>query len=199
MQYEYFYEPLTHLIVEDFFDDAEYELVYDLIVKLNDMLGPGTYVKNHVDSVDLSIKKNKNLWLYSAKSDDAQKLVKIIEDKMWSEKMRTIYFESLDSSFQYYNKTNQSSILLSEYNKGDYYNWHQDLLKSVTANIWIAKDVVEGGDLILKSVKDKEKTIKYKSNMCIFFPSECLHCVTEVKNDSSRYSIQYFSSMNYEI
>ena len=33
MQYEYFYEPLTHLIVEDFFDDAEYELVYDLIVK----------------------------------------------------------------------------------------------------------------------------------------------------------------------
>lgn len=199
MKYEYFYEPISHLIVEDFFTEEEYDSLFDLIKKIEPHMKLGKYSTDKDLYVNSNIKQNLNFWPYFHREIRESNLIgNLIESKMWSKKMREIYHESIDSTFQYYHKTNNANILISKYVKGNFYNWHQDLIKSITGNIWLSKDYVEGGNLILKSVHGKEKEIKYKNNTCIFFPSECDHKVTEIINDCERFSIQYFAYTLYE-
>lgn len=200
MKYEYFYDPVSHLIIEDFFTEEEYDSLFDLIKKIESYMIPGKSAKGNDKRVNLNQKKNLNFWPYQNREIYESNIIgRLIESKMWSQQMRGIYHKSIDSNFQYYHKTNDASILISKYVKGDFYNWHSDLIKSITGNIWLSKDYVEGGNLILKSVHGKEKEIKYKDNTCIFFPSECDHMVTEITNDCERFSIQYFASTLYEI
>lgn len=200
MKYQHYYDPVCHLIVEDFFDENEYHKIIHLIKQCDSFMEDGVMTDTKTgEKISDKNKKNKNLWLYKNRESikECKELIDIIENKIWSEEMRNIYFQTKDSLFQYYHTCNTSDILLSKYTKNSYYNWHIDMTKSLTGNIWISEDTVDGGDLYLESNFKDIKKIEYRNNCAIFFPSECRHMVSNIKNDSIRYSFQYFTETIY--
>jgi len=200
MKYEYYYDPVCHLVIDDFFNESEYSKMIRLIKECEPYMIDGLMTKTDTgELVQDKNKKNKNLWVYANQNDvnQCKEIIDIIENKIWSNEMRAIYFEAKDNLFQYYHTVNSSDILVSKYTKNSFYNWHIDLTKSLTGNIWLSEDIVVGGDLYLESNFREIKKIEYRNNCAIFFPSECRHMVSNIKNDSVRYSIQYFSETLY--
>jgi hypothetical protein len=202
MNIEIYYDPIAHVVINDFFTENEYETLYSLIEKIEPEMDAGTifdYSKNG-EMLNEKFKKNKNFWPYSRMDVIESGIIGvIIEKKMWTDEMKNLYKNVKDSTFNYYYNTNKSEIMISKYTKNDFYNEHTDRLRSITGNIWMSKDVVEGGNFILKNVHGEIKQINYKNNTCLLFPSECLHGVTPIENDCKRFSIQYFSDINYRV
>ena len=64
MKYEYFYDPVSHLIIEDFFTEEEYDSLFDLIKKIESYMIPGKSAKGNDKRVNLNQKKNLNFWPY---------------------------------------------------------------------------------------------------------------------------------------
>ena len=200
MNIEIYYDPIAHVVISDFFTEDEYETLYSLIEKIEPEMDEGTLIFNNEYILDEKIKKNKMFWPYDRMDLIESGIIStIIEKKMWTDEMRSLYKNVKDSTFNYYSNTNKSEIMISKYTKNDFYNEHPDRLRSITGNIWISKDVVEGGNFILKNVHGEIKQIDYKNNTCLLFPSECLHGVTPIENDCKRFSIQYFSDINYTV
>ena len=210
LKFEVFYDPIAHIVIDNFFSEEEQDRAFVLIEYLENHMNYGKVLKKHdaeekINEVNLADKKVKNIWPYDLVEDNDDSLAKefcqLIEKKMWSDQMLNIYAECNDSLFQFYHMVNSSHILVSKYEKGDFYKWHHDIGMSITGNIWLSKDNVEGGDFILhkpnkiSNPNEEKKTIKYKSNTCILFPGRCDHMVSEVLNDSKRFSIQYFSQI----
>lgn len=213
LKFEIFYDPIAHIVIDNFFSQEEYDRAFFLIDHLENFMFDGKVlnikdpenddVKEKVNEVNFTYKKVKNIWPYDIADNDAlaKEFCQLIERKMWTNEMATIYSECKDSLFQFYHFVNNSHILVSKYEKGDFYNWHHDVGMSITGNIWLSRDNVEGGDLILhnpnpiSNPKQEKKIIKYRSNACILFPGRSDHMVSEVLNDSKRFSIQYFSQI----
>lgn len=203
MNYEIFYDPIAHVVIDNFFDQTEYDILFDCIQKIEEHMSAGSVINynvtgNFIKSTKNIIKRNFNFWPH-LNSDEASTMIeKIIQEKLWSEEMRRVYVSVKDSNFQYFHFANQSTILVSKYTKNSYYDWHFDTCATVTPNMMISKDEVIGGNFIMKNIFGEIKEVQYKNNRCVLFPSLCSHKVTEVENDCSRYSIQYFSSTNLE-
>jgi Rps23 Pro-64 3,4-dihydroxylase Tpa1-like proline 4-hydroxylase len=203
LKYEIFYRPIAHIIIDNFFTEDQLKKTFYCIDNLEELMNYGKVVdkENSVTETNFKFKKVKNLWVYELIQDSnnvnemAKEFINLIENKMWSNEMRNLYLECTDSLFQYYHEVNESQILLSKYEKGNFYDWHHDLAISVTGNIWLSRDNVEGGNLILVNNKTESKEIKFRNNACILFPGRCAHMVSEVLNDSKRFSIQYFTNV----
>jgi hypothetical protein len=205
MRYEIFYDPITHIVFDDFFTDLEYEKILSCIKHFEPMMYQGEVLKLDVETnivhrtndIKLQTKKAKNIWPYNYYSVDskAKEFCDILERVIWSKEMREVYLQCKDSAFHYFNEVNSSQFLVSKYEKGDFYEWHKDVLIGFapTGNIWISEDVVDGGNLVITNSYGHQKEIKYKTNRLILFPSRSIHKVTEVLNECKRFSIQYFS------
>jgi hypothetical protein len=204
MNYEIFYEPVAHIIVDDVFDDNEYNELFNSIQKVENDMTPGTLTETKYFTQQQSkiynsfIKRNFNFWPTEHNDEDSNKIVSIVKNKIFSLAMRKVYVSVKDSMFQYFHFANRGSILVSKYTQGSFYDWHYDLSGSITSNMLLSKDNVIGGNFLLKNVHGKIKEVKFKNNRCILFPALCSHKVTEVINDCNRYSIQCFSSINLE-
>jgi hypothetical protein len=197
MRYEHFYEPISHAVVEDFFGD-QYDEVLSLVKQLETNLENGFVVhdiyRKNSEVFDVINKKNKNFWLDKYPDNlVAKRLSDIVLSKIWSDEFRQMYVTNKDSMFQYYHRSNKGSILLSKYERGDFYEWHIDKTRSLTCSIVLSEGVVDGGEFCLKATTGEVKRLNLKSNSAIFFPSECTHKVTEVRGDVPRFSIQYFT------
>ena len=200
MNIEIYYDPIAHIVISDFFTKYEYETLYSLIEKIESEMDPGVTYSKDKKSITLNekVKKNKTFWPYNRMDlIESSAICFIIEKKMWTDEMRSLYKNVKDSAFNYYHNTNKSSITISKYTKNDFYKEHYDRLRSISGNILMSKDIVEGGNFILKNVHGEIKQINHKNNTCLLFPSECLHYVTPIENDCKRFSIQYFSEIDY--
>jgi hypothetical protein len=204
MKYEIFYDPVAHIVIDNFFNDEEYSLLFDSIEKVEEKMHLGTfqqisYLNGKQKQIkDLFLKNNFNLWPDENSSIEESIILNLVKNKIFSVEMKKIYVSVQDSTFQYFHFANVGSILLSKYKKGGFYDWHYDTSASVTGNILLSKDDVIGGNFLMKSVHGKVKEVKFKTNRCLLFPALCVHKVTEVKNECNRYSIQCFSSINLE-
>lgn len=199
MRHENFYDPIAHMIVDEFFTQDEYDEVFNILNYLKPHMTPGIYVKNssyndkekfHLDIIQ---KQNFNLFIRDLNDPACKRIGEIIGSKFWSIDMRKMYLTNTDSMFQYHHYSNSFNIMISRYPKNGHYDWHKDINRSLTGNIMISNDNVEGGNFYLKNNFGKTKEIKFKTNRVIFFPAECQHMVSSVTNDTERFSIQYFS------
>jgi len=211
MKYEIFYDPITHIVFDDFLDDEQYEKVLSCIKHFEPMMYQGEVLKAGVkrntveldfNRINLEVKRAKNIWPYDYYAVDpvAKEFCSILESAIWSDEMRQVYLQCTDSAFHYFHEVNSSQFLVSKYEKGDFYDWHKDGLRGFapTGNIWLSEDDVQGGNLIISNFFGQGKEIKYKTNRFTLFPSRSLHMVTEVLSDCKRFSIQYFSLLKEE-
>ena len=197
MRYENFYDPIAHLVIDDFFTEDEYNEVFSLINYLKEFMVRGVYISgstNNKEKLDVIQKYNFNVYLSAWPNNIAcQRIKEIIETKFWSYELRKTYLTNKDSMFQYHHYSNLNEIMISKYPKNGHYDWHRDINRSLTGNIMISNDQIEGGNFYLKSNSGQIKEIEFKSNRVIFFPAECQHMVSPVTNDAERFSIQYFT------
>jgi len=194
MRYENFYDPIAHLVIDDFFTEDEYNEIFNLMNSLKEFMAIGVYMANDKEKLNIIGKYNFNIFLNAWPDNVAcQRIKEIIETKFWSYELRKTYLTNKDSMFQYHHYSNSTEIMVSKYPKNGHYDWHKDINRSLTGNIMISNDTVEGGNFYLKSNSGQIKEIEFKTNRVIFFPAECQHMVSPVTNDTERFSIQYFA------
>lgn len=106
------------------------------------------------------------------------------------------YIENVSNVYDSFKLTNKDTTMISYYENSDYYKKHLDI-SMFTVLIWVNKEKkrFKGGDLILPDLK---KTIEYKNNRLVLFPSFVYHEVTQVKTENKikkgygRYTITHF-------
>lgn len=196
MKVEIFHEPLTIVMVHDFFSCEERLFLIDFFKHNNKNFFRGSVVSSETQNKEVyhARKNNKNLWLYENKDSirNCRNVINLIENKMWSNDLRNVYNEVKDNLFHFFQSVNSSSILVSKYTKGSFYDWHIDNALSITGNIWLCDSKVTGGDFEVKNQMGESRVFNYKDNTLLLFPSLAFHRVTKVEK-GTRYSIQYFS------
>jgi len=173
--------PVKHYIIDDMvtakFNLKILENIIPLIPEMKDGLIGAFGIPIHQPK----FKNNKNRWL-----GESDELYQIMEETAY-----TLYL----------NLKRKGTMLLSMYQEGGLYSWHKDTTDSMTLNYMISStpQKFEGGDFILGNYEDIKynKTIEFKNNRAIIFPSKAWHCVTPVTNftgntEDSRFTIQYW-------
>lgn len=190
---------LPVLVIDDFFDSNERNLIWNELVFLSDkMQGPeNTYSATNRNEPNKLLKRNHGVFIPEVLNPRYSFIMKAhtklsspeVKNKFINE---SNYFQYLKSDFEY-------GILLSRYNDGDHYKPHADtvLMSCIT---WMYKEpkMFTGGDFIIES-QGKEHKIELKNNRTVLFPSCLLHAVTPVTMHSNetldgRFSISAFIS-----
>jgi hypothetical protein len=206
MKIEIYKTPYTHIVIDDFFP-----WVYNLQV-LNEIEALMPYMRtSKVDNagkvvVSSKLKSSRNLWLYQfyAAVQSKFKITDLFEKTLWTAEFKDALNQTGDCLFKSYMYTDSSQMLLSQYSQGDHYTWHRDYNPTLTANYMTAREPLKfkGGNFILGGWDTKEplKTIEFKNNRLVLFPSRVWHQVepvTDLKGlpRDSRFTIQYWSKL----
>ena len=206
MKYEIFKEPFTHIIIDDWLPWVHQLKVSNSVRNLVPYMQVSKVNSDQGIVISSNSKSSKNLWLFqffNGRKVDFN-LPAFIEEKIWSETMRDIFKETGDSLFQTALYTDTSQMLLSKYANGDHYSWHRDYNPTITINLMLAAEPLKftGGDFVFGDWERKEvlKTIPFKNNRLVIFPSRVYHCVTPVVKENNdiqndRFTIQYWTKL----
>ena len=206
MKYEIFKEPFTHIVIDDWLPWVHQLQVTNAVKNLVPYMQVSKVNSDQGVVVSTNSKSSKNLWLFqffNGRKVDFN-LPAFIEEKIWSEAMRDIFKETGDSLFHTALYTDTSQMLLSKYANGDHYSWHRDYNPTITINLMLAAEPLKftGGDFVFGDWERKKetKTIPFKNNRMVIFPSRVYHCVTPVeKTDTNvqndRFTIQYWTKL----
>lgn len=190
MEYTYYTEPVTFCIIKNYQSNE----VTKTILKELDVLRPNLKGPQDTASArDLSgeIKKvNSGIFLEAfydgnfGKSTILNSGRKLFNECIWELKKANWFYN-------YIERSNQTSTLVSYYKSGDFYAEHEDS-SLVTAIYYIWKDPksFEGGDLYFGDFK-----VPIENNCLLIFPSCTKHSVTPVTGDG-RWSITQFINSN---
>jgi predicted 2-oxoglutarate/Fe(II)-dependent dioxygenase YbiX len=206
MKYEIFKEPFTHIVIDDWLPWVHLLQVTNSVTALVPSLKVSKVNSDQGIVVSPNSKSSKNLWLFQAYQNKQVEfnLPAFIEGKIWSEDIKNILKETQDSLFQTALYTDTSQMLLSKYADGDHYSWHRDYNPTITMNLMLAKEPLDftGGDFVFGDWENKvvKKTIPFKNNRLVIFPSRVFHCVTPVSkkianNLTDRFTIQYWTKL----
>lgn len=206
MKYEIFKEPFVHIVIDDWLPWVHLLQVTNSVSSLIPAMKISKVNSDQGVVVSTNSKSSKNLWLFqffNGKNIDFN-LPAFIEEKMWSESMKDIFKETKDSLFQTALYTDTGQMLLSKYADGDHYSWHRDYNPTVTMNFMLAREPLSftGGDFVFGDWETKSvtKTIPFKNNRLLIFPSRVFHYVTPVEKKTAdpeldRFTIQYWSKL----
>ena len=206
MNYEIFKEPFVHIVIDDWLPWVHLLQVTNSVSSLIPAMRTSKVNSDQGVVISPNSKSSKNLWLFqffNGKNIDFN-LPAFIEEKMWAEPMKSILKETEDSLFQTALYTDTGQMLLSKYANGDHYNWHRDYNPTITMNFMLAREPLSftGGDFVFGDWERKKetKTIPFKNNRLVIFPSRVFHCVTPVEKKNTdpvqdRFTIQYWSKL----
>jgi hypothetical protein len=206
MKYEIFKEPFTHIVIDDWLPWVHLLKVTNAVQSLVPYMQVSKVNSDQGIVVSPNSKSSKNLWMFqffNGRQTDFN-LAKFIEEKIWSEGMRDIFKETEDSLYHTALYTDSSQMLLSKYTNGDHYSWHRDHNPTITFNLMLAKEPLDfkGGDFVFGDWERKHvtKTVPFKNNRMVIFPSRVLHCVTPIEKENNniqtdRFTIQYWTQL----
>lgn len=194
---EYF-EPRTHVIIEDFLTLEEQNKIWQEIKENESKFEAGLYKENNNEVVS-KVKNNVGF------------IVNNVYPNMIDSHMRSMFhfklFKNPECSNNFFEMKNPIYLLLlqnkiddytkvSAYGNEDYYNWHIDLLEKglLTAVYMICKEPKKftGGDFLIKW-NNEEKIIPFKNNTLLVFARNTLHKVSEIKMESDKFYDRRFT------
>jgi len=198
-----FSTPRPHIIISELFSEKILKGFLEEAVEFKDKYEVGKMyndkrkIKNYIDKR----KKAKDLFLDNYYLDRSKSIILTTFDSIvLNKKMIKIYNNSRYPIFNTLQYTTIDTTHLIKYSDGDFYDWHKDLIDMPYGFITMSfmfgskKKMFTGGDFELKW-KDEVKTIPFKRNTLIIFPTNALHRVTPIKVKSAdpyelRYTIQ---------
>lgn len=173
MKIESHHEPFPYLIVHDFYEDHEVDLIWNELnfwSVMNKLLDPERTGQTYEGK-----KKNKGVFLDDAYTDRSFSNILQINRKIFSKEIIEAYW-ALHPSYKIIGICDKDTTLVSYYEDQDYYKPHADRA-AITALTWFYKEpkMFEGGDLVFT---EYDITISVKNNMMLVFPSVIEHAVT---------------------
>ena len=188
-----FFDPVPHIIVDNFLGSNQYKEILSCIEETLPQFTAGqVFTPAGEQAVVNNFKRNGNIWLDPFDS----RIVQVLRNNFFA-------FRTQIKSLDWTNRMHE--VLLSQYVAGDFYDWHTDLGGHCTWNYFVCTEPKQftGGDFMLSNAQadNKEqtngKTIEFKNNRLVIFPAQYQHSVTAVAAQflepmSSRYSIQVF-------
>lgn len=190
-----FKEPFEYMLVENFYDEQELQLIWKEIDFLSDKLLSHEETSPARDSEGKSLKKNKGLFLDDVYVNRDTSSILSLNRKLWCPELIESY-EANSYWWSYVVECNRDRTLLNRYNTECYYKPHRD--KAIfTAVTVLYKEPANfiGGDF---TFSDYEITIPKQNNLVIIFPSVTNHSVEPVTmiqeglENSERFSISQF-------
>jgi 2OG-Fe(II) oxygenase superfamily len=180
LEYE---RPRAHLVVDDFFDADALSVVFAELASIERALKPGLVREIGHDGQSVFFeserRKNRAVWLHKG-----SKSLRLFRKALWAPQRLPVYEHAREPLFQIIPHCMAPHLQVSRYMSGDYYDFHEDEGAGVnlTAIVFLAREPkkVRGGDLVL-SYEGEQKTIRFRHNRLVIFPSKTLHRVTPVK------------------
>lgn len=179
-------EPPPLVIVEEFYDKEELELIWrelNFLTSKDKLLDPSE-TKSAIREDKTFKKNNRAIFLDVAYNDrrisDILKVNRKIFNEDFMEKLIDInpIFRSLKYS-------NHDNTLISYYeNRGKYEPHADEAILTILTYFFKEPKQFSGGNLLLN---DYNLEIEIKNNMVVIFPSALLHEVTEVKMENSNF------------
>jgi Rps23 Pro-64 3,4-dihydroxylase Tpa1-like proline 4-hydroxylase len=199
-----FFSPREHLVIDDFFSSPDLAVIWSEIMRLESQFKVGLQNSNY-----RQVKKNRNLVVH------ADTKVRGRQNKLFSITTSAIHsaqmlerLESAKSPFYRFLKFCKSeSLHLSSYQDGHAYGRHVDINEpsNITIVIFICKEprAFRGGNFELE-FGGKKKTVRFKNNRLLMFPSNTPHRVTPVRLDdrsfeNARISLQAWPLLNLNL
>lgn len=191
-------EPRCHLIIKNFLDTDEYSNVWNEILNAEEKMEVGIFTGGRNHKFHWIAKQGQGKKGFITNSPIATAfLLKIANEhfvKKYAEKFRCAVFEN----FRYQTSW---SCKISCYSEGEFYGLHNDdwLMGSLSCILMICDKPkpFKGGEFVL-SHNGVEKTIPFKNNTLIIFPSSTMHKSLPIKSNSKKYkderfTLQFFS------
>lgn len=184
-------DPFPHVIIYNFYDDAEQKLIWEELRFLNK---PGKMHSPEVTGDPAASKNKKSLFLDNLYSDRNCSNILNVNRKIFT---LVNHIEDLNIS-NYLKYSDFDETMISYYEHGACYDAHYDqyVISSITT-FWDKPKKFTGGDLFFT---DYNYLPKMKNNTMIVFPSYLIHEVTPVEleydnGNNGRYTINQFYSI----
>lgn len=201
MKIKSFSDPRPHIIIDDFVPKRLLPVLMNEIKSLEPHLIPGLVGKNGVEVLDKDLKNNGIVrmdQMFSGRRDDSF-ILKLISNTLWKKGELFNYLKDhKDPIFQQMHLSTKDWTSLSYYGNGDFYEWHEDVSISTTFVLLLSKEPVKftGGEFELMH-NDNIKTIPFRNNRVIIFPSRTKHRVLPVVLEDNEYMNGRFSVQNW--
>ena len=195
-------KPFPYLLVDEFYDDSEVNLIWQ---ELDFLAQPfkyqdGSFSNKEKDRDGVAVKQSKCIHLDNVYADRKISNILMVNRKLFSEQI-TMAFSDLSFGYDYFSKCNLDYTTLTLYDEDDYYLPHDDF-SMYSAITWFYKEPkkFKNGDLVFS---DYNHSVEVKNNRMIMFPSQIIHQVDKLVFDDTprifgdgRYAISQFVSRN---
>jgi hypothetical protein len=208
MQYKIYTEPFTYIVIEDLFGSFVNTEILKEAQSLIPIMKPGKVSLGNTNDVAAELKSNSNVWLFDfyKRYPNKHNIARLFEKALWNNNIKDIFRSVNDSLYRSILYSDTSQLLLSRYDKGDYYNWHRDYNDTLTMNYMFAEEPLtfKGGDFIIGSWDEKIEHVRipFKNNSPVIFPSRVWHMVSPItesngKLSDARFTFQYWTKLKH--
>ncbi len=197
--------PITHIIVRNFLDSSSKKRLLNSLLPIREnylkrIIYTDTNGNERKTTEDTDMFKT-GAWpfdLLAEKSELNRDCVDILESNIWRDDLRQAYEDTNDLLFRTYPYSNDSTILFSQYETGEWMTWHTDERNTCSATYVFTfedRQFLGGGDFLLSDLisgtppPEKIVTYPHEDNFLIIFPAKALHHITKVRG--YRYSLNY--------
>jgi len=197
--------PITHIIVRDFLDSSSKKKLLNSLLPIREnyleriiYTDPDGTERKTTEDTDMF---KTGAWpynLFAEKPELNRDCVDILESNIWRDDLRQAYEDTNDLLFRTYPYSNDSTILFSQYETGEWMTWHTDERNTCSATYVFTfedRQFLGGGDFLLSDLisgtppPEKIVTYPHEDNFLIIFPAKALHHITKVRG--YRYSLNY--------
>lgn len=187
-----FKEPFNHIIVENYFSEQEYDLVWKELMFLYPRMRPPEGTSAAQDHRGVRQKKGIGIFVDNVYTDRGYSDILRVTRKVLCKEILDVAENDLDLYYKLLKSVDRDSTLAQLYTNGDYYRAHRDT--SVFTTITVLHKTpkqYEGGELYFPEF---DYAIDLKDNQALIFPSILSHEVCEVKQlnnnaEEGRFSI----------
>ena len=197
--------PVTHIIVRNFLDSSSKKKLLNSLLPIRE-----NYLKRIIytdpDGTERKTTEDTDMFktgawpfdLLAEKPELNRDCVDILESNIWRDDLRQAYEDTNDLLFRTYPYSNDSTILFSQYETGEWMTWHTDERNTCSATYVFTfedRQFLGGGDFLLSDLisgtppPEKIVTYPHEDNFLIVFPAKALHHITKVRG--YRYSLNY--------
>ena len=198
--------PVPHIIVRNFLDSSSKKKLLNSLLPIREnyleriiYTDPDGTERKTTEDTDMFKTGAWPFDLLAEKPELNRDCVDILESNIWRDDLRQAYEDTNDLLFRTYPYSNDSTILFSQYETGEWMTWHTDERNTCSATYVFTfedRQFLGGGDFLLSEVSktnnpptEKIVTYPHEDNFLIIYPANALHKVTKVIG--YRYSLLY--------
>jgi len=188
--------PRGHVVVDDLLPAPMLASFLESLRALEPRMTVGM-VRRKAGFEKSDIKENRVVFLDATERErNAQHVYTTLRDAVWSPTVLDVLEAADEPLFQVLQYTDAPSIQISRYARDGHYGYHRDVGNKCNLTVLyfacVEPQAFTGGNFVIDHA-GRKKTVHFKSNRLLIFPSSTLHRVTPVRGGADRFECARFS------